>query len=323
MCDLVSIIVPVYNTEKYLMECVDSLINQTYTNLEILLIDDGSTDNSGNICDEYSKKDCRVRVIHKENGGVSSARNTGLDLAQGEYISFLDADDVIDKEYVSIMLQKIVETKSDLTFCKYSKFTDESTTVIEEKLPEHVNVDVHDEAFVKFFCRFFDYKQYIFASCNRILFRKSLVYDIRFDQNIKISEDLLFWTCIMLNAKLITSVNQHLYFYRQTTTSVTRSYKKNYLDGQLKLLAELEKKFALFDSEIVHKTFRIHSCLLCYYVLSNELKYKQPTRRSTIQEVRTSKLYKYFTLKNGLRLYGAKSKLKFLITWFLIKARVV
>ncbi len=93
MTDKISIIVPVYNVEKYLKECIESILSQTYKNIEIILIDDGSTDNSGKICDEYLKKDSRVKVIHKENGGLSDARNTGIEIASGKYIGFVDSDD--------------------------------------------------------------------------------------------------------------------------------------------------------------------------------------------------------------------------------------
>ncbi|OUQ56652.1 hypothetical protein B5E58_10530, partial [Tyzzerella sp. An114] len=92
----ISVIVPIYNVEKYLNRCVDSIINQTYKNLEIILVDDGSPDNCGKICDEYAKKDNRIKVVHKENGGVSSARNVGLNIATGDYIGFVDGDDWID-----------------------------------------------------------------------------------------------------------------------------------------------------------------------------------------------------------------------------------
>ena len=95
MDDLISVIVPVYNVEEYLDRCIESIVNQTYKNLEILLIDDGSTDNSYNICDKWAKKDNRIKVVHKENGGVSSARNVGLDVATGDYIGFVDSDDYI------------------------------------------------------------------------------------------------------------------------------------------------------------------------------------------------------------------------------------
>ena len=99
----ISIIVPVYNVEKYLPTCVDSILCQTFTNFELILVDDGSTDRSGIICDEYEKKDTRVKVIHKENGGLSSARNAGLYIAKGKYIGFVDSDDFIDKEMYIVL----------------------------------------------------------------------------------------------------------------------------------------------------------------------------------------------------------------------------
>ena len=105
MDDLISVIVPIYNVEKYLKQCIDSIINQTYKKLEIILVDDESPDECGIICDEYQKKDSRVRVIHKKNGGVSSARNVGIDIATGKWITFIDSDDWIDEEYFNIMLE--------------------------------------------------------------------------------------------------------------------------------------------------------------------------------------------------------------------------
>ncbi|HFI0794571.1 TPA: glycosyltransferase family 2 protein [Streptococcus suis] len=110
--ELVSVIVPVYNVEKYLVQCIDSIINQTYQNLEIILVNDGSTDNSGKICDEYAKKDSRIKVIHKENGGLSDARNKGLDFMTGEYVTLVDSDDYLEHnciENLYIYMQKLVK----------------------------------------------------------------------------------------------------------------------------------------------------------------------------------------------------------------------
>lgn len=103
MNDLISLIVPVYNVEKYLDKCLETITNQTYSNMEIILIDDGSTDLSGKKCDEWEKKDSRVRVIHKKNGGLSSARNAGIDVAKGKYISFIDSDDYIELNMIEIL----------------------------------------------------------------------------------------------------------------------------------------------------------------------------------------------------------------------------
>ena len=121
MNDLISIIVPVYKAEKYLRRCVDSILAQTYQNIEVLLIDDGSPDNSGEICDEYAEKDSRVRVFHKPNGGVSSARNLGLKEAKGDYIGFVDADDYIDKTMYEVLLCNLIKENSDISICSYNQ----------------------------------------------------------------------------------------------------------------------------------------------------------------------------------------------------------
>lgn len=125
MSDLVSVIVPVYNVEKYLARCLDSIINQTYTNLEIILVDDGSKDSSGQICDEYAAKDQRIKVIHKQNGGLSSARNAGLDIASGSYIEFVDSDDWIDKDTVKENLELIINENSNVVFFNHYQVFDD------------------------------------------------------------------------------------------------------------------------------------------------------------------------------------------------------
>ena len=112
----ISVIVPVYNTEKYLDRCIQSILAQTYTDFELLLVDDGSTDSSGAICDKYAEQDSRVRVFHKENGGVSSARNQGLDNAKGEWITFVDSDDWVDREFFNILSKS---SKPDILISYY------------------------------------------------------------------------------------------------------------------------------------------------------------------------------------------------------------
>jgi glycosyltransferase involved in cell wall biosynthesis len=122
MNDLVSIIVPIYKVEPYLRRCLDSIVNQTYTNLEIILVDDGSPDKCPQICDEYAANDNRIIVIHKENGGLSDARNTGLDVCKGEYIYFIDGDDFIDLETIDLLVSQSLEANADITIAGYSSF---------------------------------------------------------------------------------------------------------------------------------------------------------------------------------------------------------
>lgn len=118
----ISVIVPIYNVEQYLSQCLDSIINQTYTNLEIILINDGSTDNSEKICNQYKLLDPRIIVIHKTNGGLSDARNTGIKIATGDYISFVDADDFIDKNMYTILFQKINTTNADIIWYNHYNY---------------------------------------------------------------------------------------------------------------------------------------------------------------------------------------------------------
>lgn len=130
---LISIIVPVYNVERYLNKCLDSIIHQTYNNLEIVLVDDGSTDWSGLICDAYATKDNRVTVIHKENNGLSAARNIGLEYSHGELIGFVDSDDYVDRQMYEILLRQLEEDKSDIAICDYMR-VDESYSAPENKV---------------------------------------------------------------------------------------------------------------------------------------------------------------------------------------------
>ena len=119
MNPLISVIVPVYKAEKYLDKCVQSIVNQTYKNLEIILVDDGSPDNCPEMCDEWAKKDSRIKVIHKENGGVSSARNAGLDNSFGDYIGFVDSDDFIENDFYECLYDNLVENGADISFCTF------------------------------------------------------------------------------------------------------------------------------------------------------------------------------------------------------------
>lgn len=127
MEDLISVIVPVYKVEKYINKCVDSIINQTYTNLEIILVDDGSPDICGEICDDFFKKDKRIKVIHKENGGLSDARNAGIKIAKGKYITFIDSDDYIEPNYIEILYDSIIKNKTDIAISSHKVIYENGT----------------------------------------------------------------------------------------------------------------------------------------------------------------------------------------------------
>lgn len=180
---LVSIIVPVYNAEKYLNRCIDSILSQTMADFELLLIDDGSKDESGHICDEYAENDARVRVFHKPNGGVSSARNLGLDNAKGEWITFVDADDVIRACFSDIDWNILSEDL--ICFPSYSIYDD--STVFLNSIERRDGIYMPAKSF---YCGIL-YEVVLRTTWSK-LFKHSLIDDLRFNENIKIGEDQLY-----------------------------------------------------------------------------------------------------------------------------------
>ncbi len=190
---LISIIVPVYNVEPYLERCINSILGQTYANLEILLINDGSTDNSGVICDEYAKKDTRIKVVHKNNGGVSSARNLGLEVATGEYIGFIDSDDYIEPTMFEELYNKAKTENADMAICGFKQVHVNGITKVN-------NVDFtiswEKENIIKNYFTQGVVKELMYAPVNK-LYKKTFIGNLRFCEKYRMGEDILFlFQCI-------------------------------------------------------------------------------------------------------------------------------
>ncbi len=216
MEDLISIIVPVYKTELYLAKCVESLLSQTYRNFELILVDDGSPDRCGAICDEYAQKDLRVKVIHKDNGGLSEARNTGIDLARGELITFIDSDDWVDTDYLSHLFLLLKKTGSDISVSNlFTIFETDDTTPI-NTLPEIINEYTNFEALEQFAGP--RYMQMVHATGK--IYRKDLFEEIRFPVG-KIYEDAVTIPKIIYQANKIVVTTKQLLFYRIRSDSIT------------------------------------------------------------------------------------------------------
>ncbi len=217
----ISVIIPVYNVEKYLKRCLDSVVNQTYKNLEIILIDDGSTDNSGKICDEYAEKDKRIIVIHKENGGLSDARNKGLDICTGEYIGFIDSDDWIDLNYFNVLLKNLLEYNVDIACCDYLR-TDK---YVKNKDGKIKNIEIlGDEKTLEIYL-----EKELVSACAK-LYRKDKFFNIRFPLK-KINEDIATIFLVFTKSKSISYIDKKMYFYFKNTDSITKSkFSKKNLD---------------------------------------------------------------------------------------------
>lgn len=185
---LISIIVAVYNIEEYLPRCVDSILAQSYRRLEIILVDDGSSDKSGELCDTYAGKDSRIKVIHKKNGGLSDARNAGMDLAQGEYIGFVDGDDWIDADMYRAMYEACEQNEAQAAVCRYKQIT--RNGIIDASTGNSVLLS-KTEALEIYVCG--DERYLIYNSVWSKLFARELVRDMRFPVG-KNSEDIMFTT---------------------------------------------------------------------------------------------------------------------------------
>lgn len=217
--DLISIIVPVYNVEKYLSECLDSLLNQTYQNIEIVLIDDGSTDNSGIICDEYKKKDKRIRVFHKKNGGLSDARNYGLSNINGEYLTFVDSDDIISSNYIETLFICCKKTDSDIVVCRFKRFKDKEELKNVLQSDNYLCVNSSDYYLKTLYQN--DHTIYSVSSCAK-LYKKKIFKVIRFKKG-KLNEDFCIINDILNGAKKVSLVDSEMYYYRISENSITNS----------------------------------------------------------------------------------------------------
>ena len=222
----ISIIIPVYNVEEYLPQCLDSVLSQTYQNLEIILVNDGSTDSCAQICDEYALRDHRIKVIHQENGGLSDARNAGLEIATGAFISFVDGDDLLSLDFCQILVQNLIENKADIVECGFCKFK-EVSTLEKTAAITHEEAQIFETEVALKLLMTENLKQVVW---NKI-YRQKVVAALLFPVN-KINEDE-YWTYkVFGNSTRIVKIQDELYFYRQQDESIMgRRYSLKRLDG--------------------------------------------------------------------------------------------
>ena len=233
--ELISIIVPIYNVENYLRMCLDSIQNQTYTNFECLLINDGSPDNSAEICREYVAKDSRFRYFEKENGGVSSARNLGIKRSGGAYITFIDSDDWVDSDYLEILLNSLLEEDADISVFTYKRFNmadncwyfhsfqrgyEKRVFTNQELIDEFIDLNTFDHS-------------YGFV-CGKLV-RKYLLDNIAFNEMTTLGEDMEFWLKLYLISSKVVYINRDTYIYRFNDTNIHFGSEKIRSDIQQRL----------------------------------------------------------------------------------------
>lgn len=261
---LVSVIVPIYNVEDYISDCIESIINQTYTDLEILLIDDGSTDNSSRICDEYAQNDSRIKVFHKKNNGVSAARNFGLDIAIGEYIIFVDSDDCININFIKILASSFDDNIDIVIADYYDSYN--------EKINFYENVCKKDNQIIKINSNFDCTEKYAKMNVWGNMYKRTLIENLRFDENLSIGEDTLFHYMVLNKSKYINYIHTQLYYYRHRETSVMN---EKFSIKKYDEIRSLKKFVSLFKNGTkANKTSAARLVLACYIMYNKNYKYK-------------------------------------------------
>lgn len=290
----ISIIVPVYNNEKYLERCILSLINQTYRNLEIILINDGSTDNSKIICEKYLKRDKRIVLINQKNSGVSAARNKGIEVATGEWIGFVDSDDWVKTDMYESLYRAAIDNNADISICGYIR-----TKKVCEVNEDNNNIIVLDDKLALVYL-IEDKEKYATAVWNK-LYKKNILENIIFNMNIKYGEDLLFNFNILINNKKNVVFNKDIkYYYFSNIDSATalKSFNKaifTELDVYEIMLKEIMKKNYKFLEQIV--CIKYQEAIL--RILLNLLKFD--TKETRLLFHKTKEKYKRFLKINNLK----------------------
>lgn len=269
MKNKITVIVPIYNAEKTIEKCIKSLINQSYKNLEIILINDGSCDESLKICNKYARIDNRIKIINQENKGVSFSRNKGIEISAGEYISFVDSDDTLDNNYFSNLIKSSINNDADIVisnirciddnneFYPYGKINFEQNINKESLIQKLLNFEIGNAVWGK-------------------LFRKKTILNIKF-KNLRINEDFIyFWESVINSNKFVLNMNSYYNYYISTCNSLT---KRSFNKENMSLITHIEKvkndidKFfpnLKADAENYYGAYLLHNLLIYYEYINSE-----------------------------------------------------
>lgn len=294
---LISIVIPVYNVKKYLRQCVDSVLNQTYNNLQVILVDDGSTDGSSDICDEYKQKDNRVKVIHQKNMGNSGARNRGIAAVEGEYVGFVDSDDWIHPRMYEHLLNIILKYEADISTIEPVEFIDK---VYMKQLNNEETCVMSQREYAKIFFKIGTQKivYYVWSK----LYKREIVQNNCFERAYSIGEDVITSYKFLLSAKKIVVSNQALYYYRQNS-GMTSHFNEKYLllEDVWNRVADITKDNNLteYQEYVKINQIRINFTILTEIAIAGE--YKNPLYLKRIEHyVKELKKGKKVLLQSGI-----------------------
>lgn len=259
---LISVIVPVYNVENYMRQCVDSLVNQTLSNIEIILVNDGATDKSPAICDDYASKYPNIKTIHKANGGLGSARNAGLKNAKGKYVGFVDSDDYVSEKMYETLWNLAEINEADCAYCEFTRFWNDKVDVSVNTEKRKIKIYLGDEVLNPYLLDRVGYNPSRGEDCSYSasvslgLFRRDVIQksNVSFvSEREFIAEDMIFDIDFIPHCKKIVHTNESLYFYRFNTNSLTRQYVPDRFERNVALCAEMESRLSRSYNSDVYK----------------------------------------------------------------------
>lgn len=271
--DKISIIVPVFNLENYIENCIKSLIEQTYKNIEIILVDDGSTDNSAEVLDKYSKLDKRIKIIHKNNEGVSKARNIGLNESQGKYITFVDGDDTVDENYVEFLYRSMIDNKADISICGHRDIKNENI-IFETK--DYIKLSNNVEALKMLF-----ETNYFSTTIWAKMYKRELFKENRFDETVAVAEDLDLLYRVFEKAKVIyiNTKEKHYNTLIRNGSASRKGYNQNWkkaVEVAEKIVNNTKDKFPDIKFYAIKRYIRINfACIKMILSDGNKEYYKE------------------------------------------------
>lgn len=301
MEEKISIVVPIYKVEEYINRCIDSILNQTHKNIEIILVDDGSPDNSGKICDEYAKKDKRIKVIHKKNEGVSIARNTGIENSSGEYIAFVDPDDYIGENYILDLYEMCIKNKSEISICGIKSEVDNVIIENENIIKKRMN---SEEALKELLN-----EEYYYGNVCTKMFKQNIAKGIKFNSMLQIGEDLDF--CYNAFKKAIniyvdtSKMNYYCLVRKNSVTTEKYNHKwKNEIELCEDIISRVRTDYHNIEEYAIKRYIRInYSCIMKILKEDsfNNDEYKEI--RSNILRYKKYNIYKKFSITKKIKLW--------------------
>ena len=283
----VSVILPVYNSQKYIAKTIDSILNQNYNNYELIIIDDGSTDGSLDICSKYLEKNNNIKILEQKNSGVSRARNKGIEKATGKYIMFIDSDDCYEPDCIKTMVNYMKNKKVDLVSCSYSNFDLSNNKFL-----------LQDTFVMNKFTEYFEklQKNYLFNQIWNKIYKLDIIKSnkIIFDENISIAEDLKFNIEYLKKCDSFCYIKDILYNYRITTSGLGFKYRTDSNDIKIKLLKLLEDEYSKENAEKKYIFFIYLKQYIAYFsnIVDNRNKLLKKEKKLLIKNIMESKEYK-------------------------------